>query len=97
MLVDFRNEKNVENMGTLKQQLQNTGMEILVEENITENVIKSIEAEDDSKKERIKRLIPDKWQKLFAEFAGVVGSQFYLTLKGGTRLYYRFQLRKGVN
>src|SRR5688572_22934700 len=55
LLVDFRNEKNVENMGTLKQQLQNTGMEILVEENITENVIKSIEAEDESKKERIKR------------------------------------------
>lgn len=96
LLVDFRNEKNVENMSTLKQQLRNTGMEILREENITENVIKSIEAEDATKQERIRKLIPHKWQKLFSEFAGVVGSQFYLTLKGGTRLYYRFQLRKTV-
>jgi len=97
LLVDFRNEKNVENMSTLKQQLRDTGMEVLNEENITENVIKSIEAEDESKKERIRTLIPHKWQKLFSEFAGVVGSQFYLTLKNGTRLYYRFQLRKGPN
>lgn len=97
LLVDFRNEKNVENMSTLRKQLQNTGMEVLMEENITENVIKSIEAEDESKKDRINRLIPEKWQKLFGEFAGVVGSQFYLTLKGGTRLYYRFHLRKSAN
>jgi len=96
LLVDFRNEKNVENMSTLKLQLQNTGMEILQEENITGNVIRSIEAEDESKKERIRTLIPQKWQKLFSEFAGVVGSQFYQTLKGGTRLYYRFELRKNM-
>lgn len=94
LLVDFRNEKNVENMATLKQQLRNTGMELVTEENITENVIKSIEAEDASKQEFIRRLIPAKRQKLFAEFAGTVGSQFYLTLKGGTRLYYRFHLKK---
>lgn len=94
LLVDFRNEKNVENMNTLKTQLRNTGMELLSEENITSNVISSIEAEDESKKQRIRTLIPQKWQKLFSEFAGVVGSRFYETLKDGTRLYYRFELRK---
>ncbi|MBA4056504.1 MAG: class I SAM-dependent methyltransferase, partial [Marivirga sp.] len=94
LLVDFRNEKNVENMNTLKSQLRGTGMELLGEENITTNVIRSIEAEDESKKERIRTLIPQKWQKLFSEFAGVVGSRFYETLKDGTRLYYRFELRK---
>lgn len=94
LLVDFRNEKNVENMNTLKTQLRNTGMEMVEEENITNNVIRSIEAEDESKKERIRTLIPQKWQKLFSEFAGVVGSRFYETLKNGSRLYYRFELRK---
>ena len=94
LLVDFRNEKNVENMATLRSQLKNTGMEMIGEENITGNVIQSIEAEDESKKERIRTLIPAKWQKLFSEFAGVVGSKFYFTLKGGTRLYYRFEMRK---
>ncbi len=94
LLVDFRNEKNVENMNTLKNQLRSTGMVILEEENITPNVIRSIEAEDATKKERIRTLIPQKWQKLFSEFAGVVGSRFYETLKDGTRQYYRFVLKK---
>jgi ubiquinone/menaquinone biosynthesis C-methylase UbiE len=94
LLVDFRNEKNVENMNTLKDQLKKTGMLISETENITDNVIRSIEAEDETKKERIRKLIPAKWQKLFSEFAGVVGSRFYETLKNGSRQYYRFMLQK---
>lgn len=94
LMVDFRNNENVENMETLKAQLRNTGMQVVSEENITPNVIGSIEAEDESKKQRIKQLIPARWQSLFAEFAGVVGSKFYQTLKAGSRPYYRFQLRK---
>lgn len=94
LMVDFRNQANVENMETLKAQLQDTGMDIVSEENIGENVIRSIEAEDASKKERIRMLVPEKWQKLFSEFAGVVGSKFYNTLKDGNRKYYRFVLRK---
>lgn len=94
LMVDFRNNKNVETMTTLKQQVRQTGMEMIEEEDITSNVIQSIEAEDDVKQARIHKLIPAKWQKLFAEFAGVVGSKFYLTLKDGTREYYRFVMRK---
>jgi ubiquinone/menaquinone biosynthesis C-methylase UbiE len=94
LLVDFRNEENVENMDTLKHQLRDSGLTMLQEENITANVIQSIEAEDESKKRRIERLIPQKWQKLFSEFAGVVGSRFYETLKQLTRKYTRFVLQK---
>jgi ubiquinone/menaquinone biosynthesis C-methylase UbiE len=94
LLVDFRNEENVENMSTLKSQLNNSGLQLLEEENITSNVIQSIEAEDHTKKKRIEKLIPKKWQALFSEFAGVVGSRFYETLKNGTRQYYRFSLVK---
>lgn len=94
LMVDFRNQANVENMETLQQQLKDTGMALLEEENIGPNVIRSIEEEDNSKQERIKALVPEKWQKLFAEFAGVVGSKFYLTLKDGSRKYYRFVLQK---
>ena len=94
LMVDFRNQENVENMETLKSQLRKTGMQFIAEENITSNVIASIEAEDESKNARIKQLIPEKWQSLFAEFAGVVGSKFYQTLKAGTRPYYRFKLKK---
>lgn len=94
LMVDFRNEENVENMNTLKQQLRNTGMLIIQEEDITANVIQSIEAEDAVKKEMIQNLVPGRWRNLFCEFAGVVDSKFYRTLKAGTRLYYRFELQK---
>jgi ubiquinone/menaquinone biosynthesis C-methylase UbiE len=92
LLVDFRGE--VKNMDILKQQIRDTGMKLLQEENISNNVIQAIEAEDKTKKERIAKLIPTKWQKLFGEFAGVVGSRFYNTLKDQTRTYYRFVLQK---
>ena len=94
LLVDFRNEKNVENMETLRNQLMETGMDMISEENITDNVIRAIEEEDDAKQERIRTLIPAKWQKLFSDFAGVVGSRFHLSLKEGTRKYYRFVMQK---
>ncbi len=91
LMVDFRYAVDFE---TLRSQLKNSGLEVVEEENITANVIEAIEAEDEAKKDRIKRLIPAKWQKLFAEFAGVVGSKFYKNLKDQTRYYYRFVLIK---
>lgn len=94
LMVDFRNQANVENMETLISQLQATGMKMVEQENIGPNVVKSIEAEDASKRARIEKLVPAKWQKLFSEFAGVVGSSFYNTLKEDSRKYYRFVLEK---
>ena len=91
LLTDFRNE---EDLDRFNGQIGNCGLELIEKENISDNVVRSIEAEDESKRARIKTLIPQKWQKLFSEFAGVVGSRFYLTLKNKTRFYYRFVLRK---
>jgi SAM-dependent methyltransferase len=91
LMVDFRSDNN---MPVFQQQIQNSGLAILQEEDISDNVIRSIEAEDPAKTARIRELIPAKWQKLFSEFAGVVGSRFYLTLKDGSRRYYRWVLQK---
>jgi SAM-dependent methyltransferase len=94
LLVDFRNTQ--ENMVIFKQQLSMAGLELVKEEDITSNVIEAIEAEDEKKVARIKSLIAPRYQKLFCEFAGVVGSPFHLTLKNGTRHYGRFVLRKAA-
>jgi ubiquinone/menaquinone biosynthesis C-methylase UbiE len=91
LLVDFRGDNK---MTVLQSQLKESGMKIMTEENISSNVIESIEAENAVKVKRIERLFPKRWQKLFGEFAGVVGSKFHLTLKDGTRKYYRFVLQK---
>lgn len=91
LMVDFRYAID---MQTLTNQLKNSGLEMVEEENITSNVIEAIEAEDEVKQDRIRRLIPTKWQKLFAEFAGVVGSKFYRNLKDQTRFYHRYVMKK---
>jgi ubiquinone/menaquinone biosynthesis C-methylase UbiE len=90
-LVDFR---DADKMDVLRQQLKGSGLTLLEEENITRNVVSAIEAEDEDKKARIKKLFPERWQKLFGEFAGVVGSTFHTKLTNGIKTYHRFLLRK---
>lgn len=92
LMVDFRNSQ--ENMAILKKDLRESKMELLEEEDISDNVIQAIEAEDETKRKQIESCVPKRWQKLFSEFAGVAGSPFHLTLKAGTRSYGRFLLRK---
>ena len=57
LMVDFRSSKN---MAILKDQLKETGMETLIEEDISDNVIRSIEASNVAKTERIRTLIPER-------------------------------------
>lgn len=91
LLVDFRNTQ--ENMAIFKKELGDSGLTCLEEEDISPNVIRAIEGENDQKTARIRDLVPPKYQKLFAQFAGVVGSPFHQTLKEGTRTYRRFVLQ----
>lgn len=90
LLVDFRSSR----MDLFFEQLKNCGLEMLEQENISNNVLRAIEAEDPEKRRRIEQLVPKRWQKLFSDFAGVKGSRFYNTLKDGSRLYYRFVMQK---
>ena len=94
LLVDFRNSP--ENMKIFKEQLIESGLECIEEENISENVVAAIEAEDSAKNEMIRKLVPERWHKLFCQFAGTVGSPFHETLRGGSRQYYRFVMRKAA-
>jgi SAM-dependent methyltransferase len=91
LLVDFRKINDIEQF---RNQIRSCGLELLEEEDISDNVVKAIETEDDAKRARIKTLVPEKWQDLFLEFAGVVGSRIHTSLKGKIRFYYRFALRK---
>jgi ubiquinone/menaquinone biosynthesis C-methylase UbiE len=92
LLVDFRN--SIENMELFKQELKHSGLTVLSEEDISAKVVAAIESEDESKRKKIESLIPHRYQKLFCDFAGVVGSRFYISLKDGSRPYYRFVLQK---
>jgi len=92
LTVDFR---DTELVPAWQEQIKKSGLALIEEEDITANVVNAMEADDHNKRERIKKLnVAPKWQKLFAEFAGVVGSGIHTRLKNRTRLYYRFVLKK---
>ena len=67
---------------------------MIEEEVITENVVSAISEEEAVKLQRIKKFIPEKFQRLFKEFAGVKGSQIHTSLSKGALVYHRFVLQK---
>jgi hypothetical protein len=69
-------------------------MEIIHEEDITDNVIKAIELEEPLKQKRIKEHVPKWFQNMFSEFAGVKGSKIHEDLRSRKLIYYRFLLVK---
>ncbi|HKC37434.1 MAG TPA: class I SAM-dependent methyltransferase [Chitinophagaceae bacterium] len=81
-------------MKTLRENLINSGLQLIEEEDISENVIKAIEQEEPLKQKRIEQHVPGWFQKTFKEFAGVKGSQIHWGLQSGGLVYYRFVLQK---
>lgn len=83
-------------MQTLKESLLATGMSLLKEEDITDNVVNAIELEEPEKQKRIAESIPKWFQKTFGEFAGVKNSQIHSGLAQRTLIYHRFVMQKKV-
>jgi len=90
-MVDFRATNKIE---VLENQLYDSDMKIIEKEDITPGVIKSLELDDARKLEMVDRLIPRILHKPAREFASVVGSASYNSLKSGERTYMRYLLRK---
>ena len=91
LLTDLRGQPG---MDILRGQLLQSGLEKISEEDITLNVVKAIEADDEFKWSRIKKGIPSRWQKAFAEFGGVKGSQIHKQLSNRDLVYSRFMFVK---
>lgn len=81
-------------MQTLKNNLLATGMPLLLEEDISGNVINAIELEEEVKQKRISDGVPKWFAKTFKEFAGVKGSKIHSDLQDGSLIYHRFVLQK---
>lgn len=86
--------RSPEGMEKLRTHLLESGLILIEEEDITTNVIKAIESEDELKNKRIEEQVPDWLKSNFREFAGVVGSQIHMQLKERKLVYYRFMLKK---
>ena len=81
-------------MVTLRQQLLASGMQLITEEDISDNVRRAIELEEPIKQKRIRENIPVRLQEVFKQFAGVVNSKAHKDLLSGQLVYYRFVLKK---
>src|ERR1044071_239193 len=91
---DIRTAKDA---STFKQEMHMCGLQVITEENISNNVRQAIEQEEPIKQKRIHENIPGFMQAIFRQFAGVKGSKAHLNLKSGELVYYRFVLRKPGN
>ncbi|MFH1822832.1 MAG: class I SAM-dependent methyltransferase [Patescibacteria group bacterium] len=91
LFADFRYKKD---FALLKNQIKNSKMKIIKEENITDNVIKALNLDNLRKVNLIKRLVPKLLYKPAQEFAGVKGSEVYDSFLNRDREYFSFILKK---
>ena len=89
LIADFRDKLEVP---TLRQQLQDARLQLLREENITRNIVKALELDNDRKMGLIP---PGIFQKPFQAFTGTKDSATYKTFDSGETEYLFFVLQKG--
>jgi SAM-dependent methyltransferase len=84
----------IHDLQTLQSQLDNCGMNIIAETDITENVLSALDADHDRKSALIHRLIPRPLLASFNDFAGTRGSAIYEGFRSGSFTYRAFVLEK---
>lgn len=80
----------------LKQQLANSGLNILKEEMITNHVVKALEADDLRKRALVKKLVPGFIHKVALNFAGTIGSNTYNHFASRKYEYYNYVMQKDL-
>jgi len=92
LYVDHRLAPEVEGW---RQQLLAPGFRLLEEEDVSPNVVRSLELDDARKRALIDKKVPGLLRNIFHEFAGMQGSRSqYATLRSGEKRYIRFLLQK---
>ncbi len=91
LLTDMRWHGDLE---LLRTQIQDAGFRIDTEVNITKNVVRSLDIDDERRKLLMRRKVPKFLIKAFGEFAGVRGSGRYASFASGDMQYVSFRLVK---
>ena len=92
LYADFRNQPQLERW---RQQLYDMRLELLKEENITPNVLGSLDIDHDRKQKLIDYYVPKIIRDPFYDFAAMKGSRIYRTFETGEKEYWRFAFCKG--
>lgn len=91
LLADMRLRDDVE---VLDEQVRAAGFRVDAYYNITENVVRSLDIDDERRRHLMRRKIPKPVIKMFGEFAGVRGSGRYASFASGSMQYVSYLLTK---
>jgi len=92
LFTDIRRQEEVSH---LNEQLAGSGLEVLDSENITANVLQSIELDNAKKKAWVESLAPPGLRGFFGGFARLKETPSYKALASREEVYLRYLLRKG--
>lgn len=90
LLVDLRTQ---ENWTLFYKSLERANLLMIEEEDISSQVLSAIEKDEKLKLEQINRKIPRLLRPIFKEFAGMIDSELYTSMRQGRRAYKRFVIR----
>lgn len=90
----FADHCSKEQVETLREQLTNSGLQIVKEEKINANVLKALDLDNVRKLRLIQQKVPRLLKKPFQEFAGIRGTGLYEDLRSGVLEYRSFILHK---
>ena len=89
LIADFRNKQVIP---ALRQQLCDARLQLQREENITPNILKSLESSHDRK---VKSIPPGVFQQFFHKFSATKDSTTFKKFESGETEYFFFVLQKG--
>ena len=91
LCADFRDQGR---LGTLGQRLSRSGMTLIDETDITPNILRALDLDNERKMAHIERAVPKLFLNTFKQFAGVRGSNIYERFRTGQTVYKSFVLQK---
>lgn len=91
LFADFRPHSE---LGRLRGQVAGAGLRMDEEEDLSEGVLRALEATDGSKRRLIARKAPWFARTVIGDFAGLCGTPIHSGLRNGSLAYVRFVLRK---
>jgi len=94
LFADFRRR---EEMPALRRQLVEAGFEVVRETNITGNIVRALDADNDRKLALIHKRVPWLIRKAFKEFAGTPGSATYESFSEARWEYSSFIMKRPEN
>ncbi len=89
----FTDHRDDDQMPILRRQIEEANLEIIRETDITANVVRALELDNDRKKALIRGACPRLLRREVEEFAALVGTRAYESFRSGNSCYFSFLLQ----